>query len=93
MPVDPVNFTRIEDPDNDQYNDIGGVTLLGNRKMELDFNVLSGNVIVKEGRMIGMEDRDVCVISEQLAQRNSLHIGDEVLQSGVPARLPRIVSS
>ena len=75
-PVNPVNFTRIEDPDNDQYNDIGGVTLLGNRKMELDFNVLSGNVTVKEGRMIGMEDRDVCVISEQLAQRNSLHIGD-----------------
>ena len=67
--------------------------MLGNQKMELDFNVLSGNVTLKEGRMIDTKDRDVCVISEQLAQRNSLHIGDEVLQSGVPERLPRIVSS
>lgn len=75
-PVHPVNFTRIEDPDNDQYSDVGGVTLLGNRKMELDFNVLSGNVTIREGRMIGMEDGDACVISEQLAQRNDLYIGD-----------------
>lgn len=75
-PVHPVNFTRIEDPANDQYSDVGGVTLLGNRKMELDFNVLSGNVTIREGRMISAEDGDVCVISEQLAEQNGLHIGD-----------------
>lgn len=74
--VNPVNFARMEDPDNDQYSDVGGVTLLGNRKLELDFNVLSGNVTLREGRMIGPEDRDVCVISEQLAEQNGLHIGD-----------------
>ena len=44
--VNPFNFRRIEDPDTDQYSDIGGVTLIGNRKMELDFNVLSGNVTI-----------------------------------------------
>lgn len=64
--VNPVNFRRIEDPDVDQYSDIGGVTLIGNRKMELDFNVLSGNVTIKDGRMVATEDQNVCVISEQL---------------------------
>lgn len=74
--VNPVNFTRIEDPDNDQYSDIGGVTLLGDRKLELNSNVLSGNVTLKQGRMIGPEDQNVCVVSEQLAALNGLRIGD-----------------
>ena len=77
--VNPVNFKRIEDPDVDQYNDIGGVTLVGNRKMELDFNVLSGNVSIMDGRMVTPVDRDVCVISAQLAEYNGIQIGD-VLQ-------------
>lgn len=77
--VNPVNFKRIEDPDVDQYNDIGGVTLVGNRKMELDFNVLSGNVTIMDGRMVTPEDRDVCVISVQLAELNGIQVGD-VLQ-------------
>lgn len=76
--VNPVNFTRIEDPDNDQYSDIGGVTLLGNRKLELNSYVLSGSVTLKQGRMIGPEDQDVCVISEELAELNGLHIGDSL---------------
>ena len=74
--VNPVNFTRIEDPNNDQYSDIGGVTLLGDRKLELNSNVLSGNVTLKQGRMIGPEDQNVCVVSEQLAALNGLRIGD-----------------
>lgn len=49
--VSPVNFNRIEDSNTDQYSDIGGVSLVGNLKMELDSNVLSGNVTIKEGRM------------------------------------------
>ncbi|WP_324822858.1 ABC transporter permease [Sinanaerobacter sp. ZZT-01] len=75
-PVHPVNFNRIEDPHTDQYNDLGGVSLIGNRKLELDFNVLSGNVTLINGRMIDADDNNVCVISEQLAERNALVIGD-----------------
>ncbi|WP_058303845.1 ABC transporter permease [Gorillibacterium timonense] len=75
-PVRPVNFDRIENPDLDQYNDLGGVSLIGNRKMELDFYVLSGNVSIKDGRMIREDDKNVCVISEQLAEKNSLKVGD-----------------
>ncbi len=74
--VRPAGFRRIEDPDTDQHGDLGCVTLLGNRKMELDSNVLSGNVSVKEGRMIGPDDRDVCVISEELAAENGFSLGD-----------------
>lgn len=76
--VNPVNFRRIEDPDTDQYNDIGGVTLIGNLKMDLDFNVLSGNVTIKDGRMVATEDQNVCVISEQLAELNGLQVGDRL---------------
>ena len=35
--------------------------------MKLDRNVLSGNLHIKEGRMITPEDKDMCVISEELA--------------------------
>ena len=45
------NFERIEDADTDQTNDFQGVTLIGNRDMMLDANVLSGNVSVTQGRM------------------------------------------
>ena len=44
--------------------------------MELDFNVLSGNVSIKDGRMIDTDDNNVCVVSEQLAAENALSIGD-----------------
>ncbi|HBG3534274.1 TPA: ABC transporter permease, partial [Clostridioides difficile] len=65
--VNPVNFQRIEDKDVDQSVDVGGVSLIGNRDMKLDRNVLSGNLHIKEGRMITPEDKDMCVISEELA--------------------------
>lgn len=70
------NFERIEDPDTDQTNDFGGVTLIGNRDMMMDSNILSGNVTIKEGRMTTPEDTNVCVISEELAEKNQLKVGD-----------------
>ena len=77
--VKQANFERIEDPDVDQTNDFQGVALIGNRDMSLDANVLSGNVTIKEGRMTTKEDTDVCVISQELAEKNQLKVGD-VLQ-------------
>lgn len=72
------NFERIEDPEADQTYDFGGVALLGNRDMTLDANVLSGNVSIVEGRMVTPEDTDVCVISEELAEKNGLKVGDTI---------------
>ena len=72
-PVNPVNFKRIEDKDVDQNADVGGVSLIGNKDMKLDRNVLSGNLHIKEGRMITPEDKDMCVISEELAKQNNYH--------------------
>lgn len=74
--VNPVNFSRIEDEDIDQTKDFQCVSLIGNRDMQMDTNVLSGNVSIKTGRMISREDTDVCVISEELAKQNNLEIGD-----------------
>ena len=49
-----------------------------NSYMKLDRNVLSGNLHIKEGRMITPEDKDMCVISEELAKQNNLKIGDNI---------------
>jgi len=76
--VNPVNFKRIEDTDNDQHTDAGGVTLIGNLDMDGDFNILSGNVTISEGRMITAQDKNVCVISEELAAENGLAVGDKL---------------
>ena len=76
--VHPVNFQRIEDKDVDQQADVGGVSLIGNKDMTLDRNVLSGNVHIKEGRMITSKDQNVCVISEELAMQNKLRLGDRL---------------
>lgn len=70
------NFERIEDPDTDQTSDFGGVTLIGNLDMTMDSNVLSGNLTIKEGRMTTPEDTNACVISEELAEKNQLKVGD-----------------
>lgn len=75
-PVNPVNFKRIEDSDVDQSSDIGGVTLRGNRIMEMDLDVASGKIEMVEGRMIAAQDRNVCVVSKELAKLNHLEIGD-----------------
>lgn len=75
-PVNPVNFKRIEDADVDQSSDIGGVNLRGNCSMELDIDVASGKINMVEGRMVTARDRDVCVVSEELAELNDLKIGD-----------------
>ena len=76
--VNPVNFVRIEDPDVDQHSDLLGVSLRGNMEMRLDFDVQNGNIEVNEGRMIIAEDRDVCVISRELAELNGLTVGDKL---------------
>lgn len=74
--VNPVNFNRIEDSDVDQSSDIGGVCLRGNRIMEMDLDVASGKIELLEGRMIGPQDVDACVISKELAELNGVKIGD-----------------
>ncbi len=76
--VNPVNFVRIEDPDADQHSDLLGVSLRGNMEMRLDFDVQNGNIEVNEGRMITAEDKDVCVISRELAELNGLVVGDRL---------------
>lgn len=76
--VNPVNFKRIEDPDMDQSQDFGGVNLVGNRIMEMDMDVSAGKIKIIDGRMTVKEDKDVCVISEELAELNDLHVGDEL---------------
>lgn len=76
--VNPVNFVRIEDPDVDQHSDLLGVSLRGNMEMRLDFDVQNGNIEVNEGRMITPEDKDVCVISRELAELNGLTVGDKL---------------
>ncbi len=74
--VNPVNFERIEDKDVDQSSEQQGVSLRGNLRMELDFDVQKGNIEVKEGRMITPEDKDVCIISREIADLNGLQVGD-----------------
>ncbi len=74
--VNPVNFNRIEDADADQSQDFGGVNLRGNRIMEMDMDVSAGKIKMTDGRMIAADDRDVCVISKELAGLNNLKIGD-----------------
>lgn len=76
--VNPVNFIRMEDPDVDQSSDQLGVSLRGNMEMRLDFDVQNGNIEVNEGRMITPEDKNVCVISRELAELNGLAVGDEL---------------
>ncbi len=76
--VNPVNFARIEDPDADQHSDLLGVSLRGNMEMRLDFDVQNGNIEVNEGRMITPEDKDVCVLSRELAELNGLSVGDKL---------------
>lgn len=76
--VNPVNFARIEDPDVDQHSDLLGVSLRGNMDMRLDFDVWNGNIEVNEGRIITPEDKDVCVISRELAELNGLAVGDKL---------------
>lgn len=78
MAVNPVDFARIEEDDVDQSGDALGVCLIGNRDMALDLNVMSGNLTIKEGRMVQKEDLNVCVISEELAGKNHLKVGDKL---------------
>ena len=69
---------RVSYEDVDQSSDLLCVSLIGNKDMALDANVLSGNVTIKDGRMITEEDVDVCVISEELAEKNNLSVGNRI---------------
>ena len=73
-----MNFKRIEDPDMDQSQDFGGVNLRGNRIMEMDMDVAAGKIKLVDGRMTTKEDKDVCVISKELAELNGLQVGDSL---------------
>lgn len=75
-PVNPVDFQRVEDPNVDQYSDVGGVCLIGCRKMALDVRVESGDVKLLEGRMVEPEDENVCVISQALAEKSGRGLGN-----------------
>lgn len=86
--VKPGNFQRIEDPDTDQTYDFLGVTLIGNRDMSMDANVLDGNVTLLEGRMAAPEDENVCVISRELAEQNQLKVGAKLQFHAVSAAAP-----
>lgn len=74
----PVDFIRIEDEDVDQYSDLGGVSLVGNKDMSMDSNFLSDNAFITDGRMIKEGEKDVCVISAELADKNQLEIGSRI---------------
>lgn len=76
--VNPVNFQRIEDKDVDQSSDQLGVSLRGNLQMKYDFDVQNGNIVINDGRMINREDKEVCVISRELAELNGLKVGDRL---------------
>lgn len=76
--VNPVNFQRVEDSEKDQSSDLGGITLKGNRKMEMDMDISAGKIEITEGRMADEKDENVCVISQELAGLNNLTIGDEL---------------
>lgn len=76
--ANPVNFRRIEDENTDQYNDMGGITLRGNLDMQKDKDVISGTLQLKEGRWANVSDKNVCVISEELANENNLKIDDKI---------------
>ena len=74
----PVDFIRIENEDVDQHSDLGGVSLIGNKDMSMDSNFLSGNAFITDGRMIKEDEKDVCVISGELADKNQLEIGCKI---------------
>ncbi len=73
-----MDFSRIADDDVDQSSDLLCVSLIGNKDMALDANVLSGNVTLKDGRMITEEDVDVCMILEEPAEKNNLSVGNRI---------------
>lgn len=89
-PVKPVNFSRIEDPDVDQTNDFKGVALVGDRDMRQNANFLSGNVSIKEGRTAEIGEENVCVISEELAEKNKLQVGERIRFHPIKTEKPTV---
>lgn len=46
--------------------------------MEMDMDVAAGKIKLVDGRMTTKEDKDVCVISKELAELNGLQVGDSL---------------
>lgn len=46
--------------------------------MEMDMDVAAGKIKMVDGRMTTKEDKDVCVISKELAELNGLKVGDSL---------------
>ena len=76
--VKPVGFSRIEDAGADQSGDAGGVALFGERQMRLNTNVSAGILTLAKGRWITSSDDHACVISQALAEKNALDLGDDI---------------
>lgn len=76
--VKSVGFSRIEDAGADQSGDAGGVALFGERQMRLNTNVSAGILTLAEGRWITPSDDHACVISQALAEKNTLDLGDDI---------------
>lgn len=76
--VKSVGFSRIEDAGTDQSGDAGGVALFGERQMRLNTNVSAGILTLAEGRWITPSDDHACVISQALAEKNTLDLGDDI---------------
>lgn len=74
--VNPVNFERIEDSDKDQNLDPGCVNVIGELNMELDSYIQNGYLELTQGQWIRENQENVCVISEELAKKNGLKVGD-----------------
>lgn len=88
--VKPVGFTRIEDANTDQSADVGGVTLIGDRDVTLNSNVSGGIIALKEGRWTTSKDENVCVISQDLAKKNGLTVGDKISFAAIDGNKPAV---
>lgn len=88
--VKPVDFTRIEDAEADQSADVGGVTLIGNRDMTLNSNVSGGMISLQAGRWITPQDENTCVISDALAEKNHLTLGDQLSFADLDGTRPAV---
>ena len=51
---------------------------LGTSEQAFDTAVAAGKIKLVDGRMTTKEDKDVCVISKELAELNGLQVGDSL---------------
>lgn len=56
----------------------GDFSFIGYSSLEAMTEFVNGNYKITSGNMFGIEDIDTCVISDELAEENSLSIGDTI---------------